>query len=161
MGPTHVHRVIASRDLRLPETVSKSPDGGSFVLLAEPDVILGTSDDGDITVELLGCDTYDPAANQARGYGTDQVECWMLDTNHDGISFRVRRAYFPNGFRKGSDIKKLIAKIPKRERDEHALDNIQSTVSQPFAPPDPGRNIAIKVITTTGAEMTTTIDDGW
>ena len=161
VGPTHVHRVIASRDLRLPETVSKSPDGGSFVLLAEPDVILGTSDDGNITVELLGCDTYDPAANRARGYGTDQVECWMLDTNHDGFSFRVRRAYFPNGFRKGSDIKKLIAKIPKRERDEHALDNIQSTISQPFAPPDPGRNIAIKVITTTGAEMTTTIDDGW
>ena len=157
----HVHRVVASRDLRLPETVKRSADGGSFVLLAEPDVILGTSDDGNITVELLGCDTYDPAANQARGYGTDQVECWMLDTNHDGFSFRVRRAYFPNGFRKGSDIKKLIAKIPKRERDEHALDNIQSTVSQPFAPPDPGRNIAIKVISTAGAEMTTTIDDGW
>ena len=157
----HVHRVIASRDLRLPETVSKSPDGGSFVLLAEPDVILGTSDDGNITVELLGCDTYDPAANRVHGYGTDQVECWMLDTNHDGFSFRVRRAYFPNGFRKGSDIKKLIAKIPKRERDEHALDNIRSTVSQPFAAPDPGRNIAIKVITNTGAEMTTTIDEGW
>lgn len=161
VGPVHVHRVIASRDLRLPETVSRSADGGSFVLLAEPDVILDTGDDGDITVELLGCDTYDPAANRARGYGTDQVECWMLDTNHDGLSFRVRRAYFPNGFRKGSDIKKLIAKIPKRERDQHALDNIQSTVSQPFAPPDLGRNIAIKVITTTGAEMTTTIDDGW
>ena len=160
VGPVHVHRVVASRDLRLPETVKRSADGGSFVLLAEPDVILGTSDDG-ITVELLGCDTYDPAANRARGYGTDEVECWMLDTNHDGFSFRVRRAYFPNGFRKGSDIKKLIAKIPKRERDEHALDNIQSTVSQPFAPPDPGRNIAIKVITTTGTEMTTTIDDGW
>lgn len=44
VGPTHVHRVIASRDLRLPETVSKSPDGGSFVLLAEPDVILGADD---------------------------------------------------------------------------------------------------------------------
>ena len=161
VGPVHIHRVIASRDLRLPETISKSADGGSFVLLAEPDVILGTSDDGNITVELLGCDTYDPTANSARGYGTDQVECWMLDTNHDGFSFRVRRAYFPNGFRKGSDIKKLIAKIPKRERDEQALDNIQSTVSQPFAPPDPGRNIAIKVITNTGAEMTTTIDEGW
>ncbi|WP_419947132.1 DNA methyltransferase [Candidatus Poriferisodalis sp.] len=161
VGPVHAHRVIASRDLRLPETVSRSPDGGSFVLLAEPDVILGTSDDGNLTVELLGCDTYDPAANRARGYGTDQVECWLLDTNHDGFSFRVRRAYFPNGFRKGSEIKKLIGKIPKRERDEHALENIQSTVSQPFAPPDRGRNIAIKVITTTGAEMTTTIDDGW
>lgn len=161
VGPVHVHRVIASRDLRLPETVSRSPDGGSFVLLAEPDVILDTTGDGEITVELLGCDTYDPAANRARGYGTDQVECWMLDTNHDSFSFRVRRAYFPNGFRKGSDIKKLIAKIPRRERDENALDNIQSTISRPFAPPDPGRNIAIKVITTTGAEMTTTIDEGW
>ena len=161
VGPVHVHRVIASRDLRLPETVSKSADGGSFVLLAEPDVILGTSDDGNITVELLGCDTYDPTANQARGYGTDQVECWMLDTNHDGFSFRARRAYFPNGFRKGSNIEKLISKIPKRERDEHALDNIRSTISQPFQPPDPGRNIAIKVITNTGAEMTTTIDKGW
>lgn len=160
VGPVHVQRVVASRDLRLPETIKRSADGGSFVLLAEPDVILDTTDEG-ITVELLGCDTYDPAVNRSRGYGTDEVECWMLDTNHDGFSFRVRCAYFPNGFRKGSDIKKLIAKIPRRERDEAALDNIQSTVSQPFAPPDPGRNIAIKVITTTGAEMTTTIDEGW
>ena len=74
---------------------------------------------------------------------------------------RREHAYFPNGFQKGSDIKKLIAKISKRERDEHALDNIQSTVSQPFTPPDFGRNIAIKAITNTGAEMTTTIDEGW
>ena len=131
------------------------------MLLAEHDVILDTTDNGNITVELLGCDTYVPAANRARGYVTDQVKYWMLDTTHDGFSFRVRRANFPNGFRKGSDIKKLIAKIPKQERDKHALDNIQSTVSQPFTPPDAGRNNAIKVITNTGAEMTTTIDEGW
>ena len=156
-----VHRIVASRDLRLPETRKSSGDSGSFVMLAEPDVVLRTITDGRVTVELLGCDTYDPAANRVSGLGTEDVQCWMLDTNHDGLSFRARRIYFPNGFPKGSDIKKLIAKIPKRERDEHALENVCSTTSQPFAPPDPGRNIAVKVNTNTGAEMTTTIDAGW
>ena len=33
-----------------------------------------------------------------------------------------------------------------------------ATVSQPFPPPSEGNNIAVKVITTTGAEMTTTIE---
>ena len=49
----------------------------------------------------------------------------------------------------------------KKDLDPDAEKNVMSTVSQPFAPPDPGRNIAVKVITNTGAEMTVTIDGGW
>ena len=32
------------------------------------------------------------------------------------------------------------------------------TVSQPFPPPSPGNNVAVKIITRTGAEMTATAD---
>ena len=49
-----------------------------------------------------------------RSYGTDQIECWMLDANSDGFSFRVRRACFGNGFHESTDIEKLIARTPRR-----------------------------------------------
>ncbi len=84
----------------------------------------------------------------------------MIDTNHDGLSFRSRLTYFPIGLRNYSGFKALMKSL-KKDLDPDAEKNVMSTVSQPFAPPDPGRNIAVKVITNTGAEMTVTLDGGW
>ena len=158
----HIHRVVASKDLQLPETIKRSADGGSFTLLAEPDCHLRPDDDGRLTVELLGCDIYDPATGRPHASNLHDVDCWMIDTNHDALSFRVSLIYFPNGVAAPdrANFKKLMKSL-RKDLDPDAEAHIASTVSQPFAPPDPGRNIAVKVITNTGAEMTTTIDSGW
>lgn len=156
----HVHRVVASKDLQLPETIKRGADGGSFTLLAEPDCLIAETDDGDLTVELLGCDIFDPSTGQPRSSDLGEIDCWMIDTNHDGLSFRSRLTYFPIGLRNPSGFKDLMKSL-RKDRDPDAEKNVMSTISQPFAPPDPGRNIAVKVITNTGAEMTVTIDGGW
>ena len=155
-----VHRVVASKDLQLPETIKRSADGGSFTLLAEPDCLLAENNDGELTVELLACDIFDPSTGQPRSSDLNEVDCWMIDTNHDGLSFRSRLTYFPIGLRNYNGFKALMRSL-KKDLDPDAEKNVMSTVSQPFTPPDPGRNIAIKVITNTGAEMTATLDGGW
>ena len=156
-----VHRVVASKDLQLPETIKRGADGGSFTLLAEPDCLVTENNNGELTVELLGCDIYDPSTGQPRGSDLSEVDCWMIDTNHDGLSFRARSIYFPIGLRNPSGFNDLMKSLKKKDRDPYAERNVMSTVSQPFAPPDPGRNIAVKVITNTGAEMTATLDGDW
>ena len=155
-----VHRVVASKDLQLPETIKRGADGGSFTLLAEPDCLLTENDAGELTAELLACDIFDPSTGQPRSSDLNEVDCWMIDTNHDGLSFRSRLTYFPIGLRNYGGFKALMKSL-KKDLDPDAEKNVMSTVSQPFAPPDPGRNIAVKVITNTGAEMTVTIDGGW
>ena len=79
-----VHRVVASKDLQLPETVKRGADGGSFTLLAEPDCLLTENDAGELTVELLACNIFDPSTGQPRSSDLNEVDCWMIDTNHDG-----------------------------------------------------------------------------
>ena len=152
-----VHRVVASKDLQLPETVKKGRDGGSFTLLAEPDCHLTEDDDGNLTVELLGCDIYDPATGHLDASDLSEVDCWMIDTDHNGESFFARLTYFPGGIRNYSGFKKLMKSL-KKDLDPDAEKKLMATVSQPFPPPSEGNNIAVKVITTTGAEMTTTIE---
>ena len=155
-----VHRVVASKDLQLPETIKRGADGGSFTLLAEPDCLLAENNTGELTVELLACDIFDPSTGQPRSSDLNEVDCWMIDTNHDGLSFRSRLTYFPIGLRNPSGFKALMRSL-KKDLDPDAEKNVMSTVSQPFTPPAPGRNIAVKVITNTGAEMTATLDGGW
>ena len=91
-----VHRVVASKDLQLPETIKRGADGGSFTLLAEPDCFLKENDNGDLTVELLACDIFDPSTGQPLSSDLSEVDCWMIDTNHDGLSFRARLTLFPH-----------------------------------------------------------------
>lgn len=152
-----IHQVVASKDLQLPETVKRGADGGSFTLVARPDCFVRDTDDGQLTVELIGCDVFDPVTCQTRSSDLSEVDCWMIDTNHDGLSFRARLTYFPIGLRNEAGFKDLLKSL-KKDRDPQAEANVVTTVSQPFPPPDPGRNIAVKVITNTGAEMTTTIE---
>ena len=102
---------------------------------------------------------YDPATGQVRSGDPDTIDCWMIDTNHNGLSFYSHLVYFPAGA-KGTGLATL-AKSLGNQLDPEAEDALWSLKSRPFPAPDPGRNIAVKAITTTGAEITATINEGW
>ena len=129
-------------------------------MLGEPECFLTTDPSGQVMVELLGCDTYDPAAGTLRAFDPDDIDCWMIDTDHNGESFFPRLTYFPSGVRNYRGFKQLMKSL-KKDLDPEAEAKVLATVSQPFDPPREGNNIAVKVITNTGAEMTTTISEGW
>ena len=151
-GPVRVHKVAASRDLQIPG-LGIEPDAGALTLLGEPDVWCERDGQGNLVVELAGYDTYDPATGRVKQSSGTDVDCWMVDTDHDGTGFLPRLVYLP-GYRRGDpQIKRLLKSLGK-DLDKVAEEALCGTVSQPFTPPNPGNNVAVKIITRTGAEMT-------
>ena len=152
IGRVRVLRVMMNRDLQIGEL---DPDRRSeaFVMLAEPDVAITTDSDGQLQVELLGFDTFNPRTGGLDSGTAKDVACWMIDTDHDGQSFFARRIHFPNAAndRQVKRLKKALG----RGIDQLRWDATFSTKSAPFSPPKSGQ-IAIKIITETGIEMTVT-----
>ena len=143
-GAVRVHKVAASRDLQIPG-LGTEPDAGALTLLGEPDVVCQHTDGGNLVVELAGYDTYDPATGSVKQSGGADVDCWMVDTDHDGTGFFPRLVYLP-GYRRGDpQIKRLLKSLGK-DLDKTAEEALCGTVSQPFAPPNPGNNVTVKII---------------
>ena len=150
-----VYRVMASRDLQIPE-LSKSADAGAFTLLGEPDVALTVDAAGLLVAEVRGYDTYDPASGTPAAGDGDDVDCWMIDTDHDGMSFLARLTYFPGGIRDGRGLDRMLKSLGTDVVPE-ARRQLVSVRSQPFPPPQEGHSVAVKIVTRTGAEMTTVL----
>ena len=152
IGRVRVLRVMMNRDLQIGEL---DPDRQSeaFVMLAEPDLGITTNSEGQLQVELRGFDTFNPRTGGLDSGTAQDVACWMIDTDHDGHSFFARAIHFPNAAndRQVKRLKKALG----RGIDQLRWDATFSTKSAPFPPPKTGQ-IAIKIITETGIEMTVT-----
>ena len=144
-----VLRIQANRDLLIGQ-LKPEDAGSSYTLLGEPDLALHREDNGQVSVEVLGYDTYDPATGGIASGGPGQIAAWMIDTHHNGESFYSTLIYLPSAH-DDRRLKKLH-KALKRSAAPDALDQIISIRSQPFDAAD--REVAVKIITTTGAEMT-------
>ena len=147
-----VLRIQANRDLLIGQL--KPEDAGwSYTLLGEPDLLLHPEEGGKISVEVVGYDTYDPATGGVTSGGPGQIAAWMIDIDHDRESFYSTLIYLPAA-RTDRRLRKLHKEL-KRAARPGALDQISSVRSQPFTPS--GNPVAVKIVTTTGAEMTTVI----
>ncbi|MDE0605810.1 MAG: hypothetical protein OXH78_01480 [Acidimicrobiaceae bacterium] len=152
-----MHRVVGSKDLQIPE-LSRSANGGTFTLLGESDCeVRRTGDGSGLVVRLKACDAYDPSAGTVRETTVDDIDCWMIDTDHDGLSFIARLTYFPNGVRNQAGLRAAMKSLGS-DHDPDAEASLTSLQSQSFDIPP----IAVKAITRTGAEMNTVIHpDAW
>ena len=149
IGRVGVVRVRMHRDLQIRD-LKDDDQHRAFVILGQPDIQIHDEPDGQVSVELLGYDTYDPATGGTKPGGPNDVACWMLDTAYDGSSFFARRIHFPNA-QDDRQLRRLRAQLGR------SLDNVRwnatlSIRSAPFERP-PEAKIAIKIITTTGTEM--------
>ncbi len=171
-----------TRGMQIAETIKGGEnEGGTFTILSDlatelwgvrddnrrPRTVPIRAEDGTVTqrplvtVELIGWDTYNPGTGAVRsGEDPDQIGTWMIDTNHDGLSFESRLVYFPSGLANDSGFKAL-AKSLGRGKDPDAEDALWSLTSQPFPAPEPGKVIAVKAITKTGTEIAGLITEGW
>ena len=149
IGRMPVWRARINADLHLaPELRSKKSDA-LFVVFGEPDIELQPEDDGRYRVKLLGVDVYDPNTGRVRSDNADGIACWLLDTEYDEESFRVRHAYFP-GTR--NDPYAALRKSLRAEIVPEAWETLRSDLSRPFPKPATGR-IAVKVINHLGDEV--------
>jgi adenine-specific DNA-methyltransferase len=98
-------------------------------------------------LELLGLDTFDPVTMEVNHMKGSEVPAWLLDTDYNGMVFRVRQAFFP---RTGAweNLKRAL----KVEFEESVWDHLAGTVSAPFSEGKHGQ-IAVKIIDPRGNEL--------
>ena len=150
-GRLEILKVRANRDLTILNLKHAGTDN-AFVLVGEPDIEVRPKGADHMVAEVKGYDTYDPATGIVRSGSSKEVDCWMIDTDYNGQAFFARRIHLPA---RGGDrqISKLKKKLGRSINPEHWA-AMGGLVSAPFKRPSGGR-IAVRIITATGAEMTT------
>jgi len=123
-----------------------------FSVTGLPDVRLkpaGKRDDGEplYQAEVLGLDIFNPADLETRSIDAENLPCWMLDTDYNGMVFCASQVFFP---RTGAwdNLKKSL----KAEFDDSVWEHLAGTESEPF-PLGDNRQIAVKVIDERGNEL--------
>ncbi len=135
-------------ELHMSDELKNTGAGNLFVVFGEPDIKWDFDKDGEIVVEVLGVDVFDPKTGEVRASGKDDIAAWFIDTDYNEESFFVRHAYFMGA----NDPYKSLKISLKAEIDEDAWATLYRDKSRPFQRPDTGR-FAVKVINHFGDEV--------
>ena len=135
-------------DLHMSEELKNTGSGNLFVIFGEPDIEWDFDDEGNIVVEVLGVDVFDPKTSEVRASGKNDIAAWFIDTDYNRESFFVRHAYFMGA----NDPYKSLKTSLKAEIDKEAWETLYRDTSRPFARPESGR-FAVKVINHLGDEV--------
>lgn len=155
--------------LRRPETsyISMTPDvvmsdllkttksSEIFSITGLPDVRLekmGKRADGTplYRVVLRGLDIFLPHLMDTDHIDAENLPCWMLDTNHNGMAFYASQVFFPK-----TSAWDNLQKSLKGQFEDSVWSHLAGTVSERFALGDKKR-IAVKVIDERGNELMAT-----
>ncbi len=148
LGPLPILKARMNPDLHMSEELKNTGSGNLFVIFGEPDIEWRFDDEGNIVVEVLGVDVFDPKTSEVRASGKDDIAAWFIDTDYNRESFFVRHAYFMGA---GDPYKSLKTSL-KAEIDKEAWETLYRDTSRPFARPAAGR-FAVKVINHFGDEV--------
>ena len=151
LGRVTVHCVRANRDLMIDE-LSHTKADQAFIEIGEPDIEIHPEGKGEISIEVLGYDTFNPREGNIDHGGEKDIQCWMVDTAYNEKEFSARRFHFP-GKENDNQIKRMYRELKKRI-DPEEWDTLFKLRSSPFPIPDSGM-IAVRIITNTGVEMST------
>ena len=170
----NILQVQAHRDLQL-ANLQPSQNDDAFTVISEPEVQLHRQPDGQVRLEVVGLNAFDPAKGTVSPPNTHNVVGILTDTAYDGQSFKVRliniRQHTKNqrtlrllreAFGKSISAEKweqmtTYTTVPfnlpmtEQEADRYHADNPNQ--------PRPGSKIAVKVIDRTGTEHMTVLDD--
>ena len=148
LGPLPILKAKMNPDLHMSDELKNTGAGNMFVVFGEPDIEWNFDDDGEIIVEVLGIDVFDPKTGEVRASGKDDIAAWFIDTDYNEESFFVRHAYFMGA----NDPFKSLKTALKAEIDKEAWETLYRDKSRPFARPSTGR-FAVKVINHFGDEV--------
>ena len=148
LGPLPILKAKMNPELHMSDELKNTGAGNLFVVFGEPDIKWDFDQDGDIVVEVLGVDVFDPKTGEVRASGKDDIAAWFIDTDYNEESFFVRHAYFMGA----NDPYKSLKTALKAEIDEDAWATLYRDTSRPFPRPDTGR-FAVKVINHFGDEV--------
>lgn len=148
LGPLPILKAKMNPDLHMADDLKNTGKGNLFVVFGEPDIEWDFDDDGNIIVEVLGIDVFDPKSGEVRASGKNDIAAWFIDTDYNEESFFVRHAYFMGA----NDPYKALKTSLKAEIDKEAWETLYRDKSRPFSRPETGR-FAVKVINHFGDEV--------
>jgi adenine-specific DNA-methyltransferase len=148
LGPLPILKAKMNPDLHMSDELKNTGAGNLFIVFGEPDIEWSFDDDGQIVVEVLGIDVFDPKTGDVRASGKEDIAAWFIDTDYNEESFFVRHAYFMGA----QDPFKALKTSLKVEIDIEAWGTLYRDTSRPFARPESGR-FAVKVINHFGDEV--------
>ncbi len=129
MRSSHIFSVCGLPEIRVASAASKKGKAAEY------------------SVELIGLDTFDAQTMDVIHQKGDDVPCWLLDTDYNGLCFRVSQAFFPR--QKSWD---SLQRALKASYEEGVWDHLAGTTSAPFVA-GPEKKIAVKVIDDRGNEL--------
>ena len=153
LGPLPILKARMNPDLHMSEELKNTGSGNLFVIFGEPDIEWDFDNEGNIVVEVLGVDVFDPKTSEVRASGKEDIAAWFIDTDYNRESFFVRHAYFMGA----NDPYKSLKTSLKAEIDREAWETLYRDTSRPFARPESGR-FAVKVINHFGDEVMKVFD---
>lgn len=145
--------VQATPDLMMGDLLKNMRSSQIFSVCGLPEIDLRkTKADGGkkgtaYEVELLGMDLFDPVTMEAEHRGGNDVPCWLLDSDYNGLCFRATQVFFPR-----TSAWENLKKALKGGYDETVWDHLAGTVSAPFEKGEHDQ-IAVKVIDDRGNEL--------
>jgi len=162
MGLVPATYVQATPDLMMGDLLKNMRSSQIFSVCGLPEIKIhkvpgpGIRDSGSATptnappryeVELVGLDTFDPTTMATEHRRGDDVPCWMLDADYNGLCFRASQVFFPRTAAWDS-----LKKALKADYDETVWDHLAGARSAAFAAGEQ-RQIAVKVIDDRGNEL--------
>jgi adenine-specific DNA-methyltransferase len=144
--------VAMTPDVVMSDLLKTSRSSEIFSITGLPDVRLkdaGRKPDGTALhqVEVLGLDIFRPDTMETDSIEAENLPCWMLDTNYNGMVFCASQVFFPK-----TGAWDNLQKSLKGEFNDSVWEHLAGTVSEPFALGDK-RRIAVKVIDDRGNEL--------
>lgn len=145
----------ATMDLQMGDLLKNMRSSQVFSLCGLPDVevkkVMPKKDEVHeeplFQVELLGLDTFDPVTMENQHIKSAEVPCWLLDTDYNGLVFRVRQAFFPK-----TGAWENLKRALRAEFADTVWDHLAGTLSAPF-PAGEHQQVAVKVIDPRGNEL--------
>ena len=157
LGGLTVLQVAANKDLQLPWLKEESSDN-AFVIVSEPEVKLHQQPNGQVCLEVVGINAFNPTRGVVEAGSARTIMGIMVDHQYDTESFRARLINVKQVNRNQRTLKNLLAAF-KRNIDSAKWNQMLSNTTIPFDLPDEGVKIAVKVIDQYGMEHMTVIDE--
>jgi adenine-specific DNA-methyltransferase len=142
----HATYVQATPDLLMHDLLKNTRYSQVFSVCGQPEVNVRKTKEK-YSVELSGLDTFDPITMDAHHLGGDDVPCWLLDTDYNGMAFHVSQAFFPRTSA-WDNLKRAL----KGVYEDSVWDHLSGTTSEPFEAGE-HKQIAVKVIDDRGNEL--------
>jgi adenine-specific DNA-methyltransferase len=144
--------IAVTPDVVMSDLLKTSKASEIFSITGLPDVTLepvnkGSNGNQLYQVEVKGPDIFRPDTMETESVDAENLPCWMLDTNYNGMVFCASQVFFPK-----TGAWDNLQKSLKGEFNESVWEHLAGTVSEPFALGDK-RRIAVKVIDDRGNEL--------